>query len=130
MPPKETIKTAYDVFLDKGLVGAVALLAIAGLIWAVTRLLKSKDDRIKDHGDFATTLQKIGEVLTATTIEVNKSATAAQAEAGRTTMVLNVSVQNLEKSVQTMTTELGALRDEQVRVAASLSSGGSRGRAR
>lgn len=129
MPPKENVKTAYDLFLDKGLVGAVALLAIAALIWAVTRLLKSKDDRIKDHGVFAAALTKINEAVTALTVEVNKSATASVAEAGRNSLVLSSSVQNLEKSIQSLDTEISALRDEQVRVVASLSSG-ARGRGR
>lgn len=124
MPSAEATKTAYDLFLDKGIVGAVAVLAIAGLIWAVTKLLVSKDERIKDQALFAAALQKINEGLSALTVEVNKSAVSALADAQRSANAVTVAVQGLEKSISTLDREVSSMRDEQVRLVAQLGNGG------
>ena len=129
MPPKENLKTAYDLFLEKGITGAVALLAIAELIWAIARLLKSKDDRIKDQGLFSTTLEKTNAGTAALAIEVNKSHTAALSDASRTNATLTASIQNLEKSIRDLDAKVSSLRDEHVRIVAVLSNV-PRGRAR
>src|SRR5262245_37685252 len=101
MPPKEkTVMTAYEMFLDKGITGAVAVLAIAGLIWAVVKLLQSKDERIKDQALFSESLKRTNEVIANLTVEVNKATTGALAESSRSSMVLAASVQTLEKSVR------------------------------
>jgi hypothetical protein len=95
------------------------------------KLLKSKDDRIKDQGLFATALQKTSEVVAALTVEINRSSVAAFADTSRTSAGLTVSVQNLQKSVESLDGEVAALRDEQVRIAAILTSNtGQRGRGR
>ena len=118
MPPKEkTVMTAYEMFLDKGIVGAVAVLAIAGLIWAVFKLLQSKDDRIKDQGLFADTLKRSNEAVTALTVELNKSNSG-----------LSSAVQSLDKSIKDLDVKVGSLRDEQVRVVAALNTPRGRGR--
>jgi len=125
MPPKEkTVLTAYEQFLEKGIVGAVAVLAIAALIWAIVKLLQSKDERIKDQSLFADAMKKTNEAVAALTVEVNKTATAGLAEACRTSTALGTSVQNLERSLRDVEGKLGQLRDEQVRLVASLNNGG------
>jgi|SRR5688572_13001521 len=125
MPPKEkTVLTAYEQFLEKGIVGAVAVLAIAALIWAIVKLLQSKDERIKDQSLFADAMKKTNEAVAALTVEVNKTATAGLAEASRTSTALGTSVQNLERSLRDVEGKLGQLRDEQVRLVASLNNGG------
>lgn len=121
--------TAYEMFLDKGIVGAVAVLAIAALIWAVTKLLQSKDERIKDHTLFAESMKRSNEVVASLTVEVNKSTTAAFAESSRASSALATSVQSLEKSIRDLDGRVGSLRDEHVRVVAALSNT-SRGRGR
>lgn len=130
MPNDKNVQTAFEMFLNQGIVGAVALLAIAALIWAIVKLLVSKDERIKDQTLFAAALQKTNEGISALTVEVNKSAVAAVAEAGRSASTLSMSVQNLEKSVGTLNTEIGKLRDEQVRLVATLNNGGPPARGR
>lgn len=130
MPPNEkTVMTAYEMFLDKGITGAVAVLAITALIWAIIKLLQSKDERIKDQTLFADALKRTNEVVSNLTIEVNKSTTLALAESSRATNVLSTSVQSLEKSMRDLDGKVGSLRDEHVRVVAALSIT-SRGRGR
>lgn len=124
VPNEKTVQSAYEMFLDKGIVGAVAVLAIAGLIWAVSKLLVSKDERIKDQTLFASTLQKTNEGVSALTVEVNKSAVAAVADASRSASAMVTRMQALEKSVEDMDREISSLRDEQVRLVALLNNGG------
>jgi hypothetical protein len=124
VPSEKTVQTTYEMFLDKGIVGAVAVLAIAGLIWAVSKLLVSKDERIKDQTLFAAALQKTNDGVAALTVEVNKSAVAAVADASRSANAMVIRMQALEKSVEDMEREIGSLRDEQVRLVALLNSGG------
>lgn len=123
-PSEKTVQSAYEMFLDKGIVGAVAVLAIAGLIWAVVKLLVSKDERIKDQTLFAAALQKTNEGVAALTVEVNKSAVAAVADASRSANAMVTRMQALEKSIEDMDREISSLRDEQVRLVAGLNNGG------
>lgn len=117
------------MFLDKGVVGAVAVLAIAALLWTVVKLLVSKDERIKDQGLFTAALLKTNEGVSALTVEVNKSATAALTEATRKSVELGTSITHLDKSIQGMDAKVTLLRDEQVRLVATLDSGyATRGR--
>jgi hypothetical protein len=128
-PNEKTIQSAYDMFLEKGIVGAVAVLAIAALIWAVVKLLVSKDERIKDQGLFTAALLKTNEGVSSLTIEVNKSATAALTEVSRKSMALGTSIEQLEKSIQVMDAKVSSLRDEHVRLVATIDNGyASRGR--
>jgi len=126
-PNEKTVQSAYEMFLDKGIVGAVAVLAITGLIWAVTKLLVSKDERIKDQALFAAALQKINEATSALTVEVNKSAVTAVADAGRSANTMATQVQNLQKSIEELDREVSGLRDEQVRLVAILDNSGGGG---
>lgn len=131
MPPNEkTVQSAYEMFLDKGIVGAVAVLAIAGLIWAVMRLLVSKDERIKDQALFAAVLQKTNEGVSALTVEVNKSTVIAVSDASRSASAVVMQIQSLEKSIATLDREVSSLRDEQVRLVATLNNGGGSVRGR
>lgn len=123
-PNEKTVQSAYEMFLDKGIVGAVAVLAIAGLIWAVVKLLVSKDERIQDQVLFAAAMQKTNEMVSALTVEVNKSAITAFADASRNSTAVVTQMQNLEKSVATLDREVSSLRDEQVRLVATLNNGG------
>jgi hypothetical protein len=123
-PNDKTVQSAYEMFLDKGIVGAVAVLAIAGLIWAVVKLLVSKDERIKDQTLFAAALQKTNEGVAALTVEVNKSAVAAVADASRSANAMVTRMQALEKTMEGMDREISSLRDEQVRLVALLNNGG------
>jgi hypothetical protein len=131
VPPNEkTVQSAYEMFLDKGIVGAVAVLAIAGLIWAVMRLLVSKDERIKDQALFAAVLQKTNEGVSALTVEVNKSTVIAVSDASRSASAVVMQIQSLEKSIATLDREVSSLRDEQVRLVATLNNGGGSVRGR
>src|SRR5690606_29256089 len=97
------------------------------LIWAVTKLLVSKDERIKDQALFAAALQKINEATSALTVEVNKSAVTAVADAGRSANTMATQVQNLQKSIEELDREVSGLRDEQVRLVAILDNSGGGG---
>lgn len=119
-PSEKSVQSAYEMFLDKGIVGAVAVMAIAGLIWAVMKLLVSKDERIKDQALFAAALQKMNEGVSALTVEVNKSAVTTVADAGRIANTLVARTQSLEKGIEGLDRQIGALRDEQVRLVATL----------
>lgn len=131
MAPKEKVITsAYEMFLEKGITGAVAVLAIAALIWAVVKLLQSKDERIKDQALFSESLKRTNDVVATLTVEVNKSATSALAESSRSNSTLASAVQILEKSVKELDAKVGSLRDEHVRVVAALNTTSSRGRGR
>lgn len=125
MPPpsEKQFQTAYDLFLDKGLIGAVALLAILALVWAVMRLLKSKDERIQDQAQFAVALKTLNDGVTKLIIEVNKSATEALFQANQGSSALRQKIENLEKTVHDAEDKLDKLRDEQVRLVGAL--GGS-----
>lgn len=129
-PSEKTITTAYEMFLEKGITGAVAVLAIAALIWAVAKLLKSKDERIQDQAVFSESLKKTSEMIAALTVEVNKATTNALAESSRSSVAFATSVQLLEKSVKDLDGKVSSLRDEHVRVVASLSNTATRGRGR
>lgn len=119
--------TAYEMFLDKGIVGAVAVLAIAALIWAVVKLLQSKDERIKDQSLFSEALKSMNSAMAALTVEVNKTATAALSESSKTATALTSAVQGLDKSMRDVDGKVGSLRDEQVRLTAMLNTPPVRG---
>ncbi len=121
MPTDKTVLSAYEMFLEKGITGAVAVLAIGGLIWTMIKLLKAKDDRIQDVMRFAETLLKSNEGLKAVTVEANKVATATASEASLNSAALKQSVENLSKEMSGLETTVVQLRDEQIRLTASLS---------
>lgn len=120
MPNDKVVLSAYEMFLEKGITGAVAVLAIGGLIWAVFKLLKAKDDRIQDQVRFAETLLKSNEGLKAVTVEANKVATAAASEASLNSAALKQAVENMAREMSGLETTVVQLRDEHIRLTASL----------
>lgn len=126
MPQDKTILSAYEIFLEKGIAGAVAILAIAALIWAVVKLLKAKDDRIQDQKLFTEALIKTNEGVTALTIEANKVSTIAASEAALNSAALKRAIDTVAAKTDELKTTVTQLRDEHIRLTASLN--GPRGR--
>lgn len=121
MPGKGPIDSAWQLFLNQGVVGAVALLAIVALIWVTKALLKAKDDSISDQKKFAEVLQKTIENSKTLAVEINKSTSEASAEVVKTAEALKATVLSLEKTVDGLDKSIDNLKDEQVRLSAVLS---------
>lgn len=130
MPSNTHVQSAYQLFLDQGITGAVAILAILALIWAIIKLLAAKDERIKDHTTFAASIHKTNEMIAALTLEVNKTAAVTGADASRSANAMAAQNQSLQKSVEDLERQVSQLRDEQMRLVAGLTNGGSVGRGR
>lgn len=122
MPKDPIVLSAYEMFLEKGIVGAVAVLAVAALIWAIVKLLKAKDDRIHDQQLFAEALLKTNEGVKALTIEANKVATASASEASINSAALRRAIDNVTEETADLKTTVTQLRDEHIRLTASLNS--------
>lgn len=121
MPNDKTVLSAYEMFLEKGIAGAVAVLAIGALIWAIVKLLKAKDDRIQDQMRFAEVLLKLNEGTKALTVETNKVATSAASEASLNSAALRQSVDAVTRETSDLQTTVVQLREEQIRLTAALS---------
>lgn len=128
MPNDKTVLSAYEMFLEKGITGAVAVLAIAALIWTMIKLLKAKDDRIQDVMRFAETLLKSNEGLKAVTVEANKVTTSAANEASLSSAALRQSIDAVTRETTELQTTITQLRDEHIRLTAALGNKSSRTR--
>jgi hypothetical protein len=120
MPQDKTVLSAYEMFLEKGITGAVAVLAIAALIWAVVKLLKAKDDRIQDQKLFVETLLKSNEGLKALTIETNKVASSAASEASVNSASLKQAMDAMGREQSALQGVVTQLRDEHIRLTAAI----------
>jgi len=120
MPQDKIVLSAYEMFLEKGIVGAVAVLAVAALIWAIVKLLKAKDDRIQDQQLFTEALLKTNDGVKALTIEANKVATSAASEASINHAALKRSVESLSDEIGKLSTSVTSLQNEQIRLTVTI----------
>ncbi len=116
MPETKQLGSAYQMFLDQGVVGAVALLSIAALIWVTRALLKAKDDRVADQAAFATVLQASNENTRALAVETAKVAS----DVAKHNEITRIAVNALEKSVEGVEETLDRLKEESYKVRTSV----------
>lgn len=116
MPENKQLGSAYQLFLDQGVVGAVALLAIAALIWVTRALLKAKDDRVADQAAFSTVLQASNENTRALAVETAKVA----ADVAKHNEITRLAVNALEKAVEGMEETLDRVKEESYKVRTSV----------
>ena len=118
------IKSAYEYLLTQGVLGVLCVLLIFALVWTVKNLLKSKDERVHDQKKYTEALHDLNEAVRELAIELNKSSSAMTHEVLRSNDLTRTTLGTLEKSQDNVARSLDSLKNEQVRLGATLTSRG------
>ena len=118
------IKSAYEYLLTQGVLGVLCVLLIFALVWTVKNLLKSKDERVHDQKKYTEALHDLNEAVRELAIELNKSSSTMTHEVLRSNDLTRTTLGTLEKSQDNVARSLDSLKNEQVRLGATLTSRG------
>jgi len=118
------ITSAYEYLLTQGVLGVLCVLLIFALVWTVKNLLKSKDERVHDQKKYTEALHDLNEAVRELAIELNKSSSTMTHEVLRSNDLTRTTLGTLEKSQDNVARSLDSLKNEQVRLGATLTSRG------
>ena len=117
---------AIDTLLNQGVVGALCVLRIIGVVWIANALMASHKERIQDLTSYAAAIKGGNEAVHDLVLETSRATSSASSETLLSNREVITSVKQLEGQVQQLTQVVSALRDQQVRLEAALNSKGPR----
>lgn len=122
-------ETALGTIAEYGILGAVCVLLVAALVWAVRGWFKEKDDRLNDQKAMADARQKDNDALKQLTIELKEHSTHLVVEATKSQDAMASSLKRQEDALDDLRGSINNLQQEQVRLtsAVAMSTGGRQG---
>jgi len=119
------VTSAYEYLLTQGVLGVLCVLLIIALVWTIKNLLKAKDDRVSDQEKYAAALHGVNEAVKELTIETHKSNSDMANEVIRSNDSSRSAVTSLEKTNDKLVRVIDDLKNEQVRLNATLAARGT-----
>lgn len=117
------VDSAFGKIAEYGLLGAICLLLIAVVVWAVRGWFKEKDARFADQKAMMEAREKDNEALKTLTIELRQHSSQLVMDAKSSQDGMSGALSRQENAFDDLTRAVGDLKNEQVRLVAGLGKG-------
>lgn len=120
VPGLKPAESALETLIGQGALGALVVILTVALGVTIRLLLKEKDQRVSDQKAYTDALKAMNDAAHELTLEVSRSGADQMREASRDQEAVRMSMDRQQRAFEGLSRTIEQLKEEQVRLGASL----------